>query len=94
MKLKRNPITGKPDLIGGTPDAHATTHQEGGSDPIKLDDLATPDDNTDLNASVSAHGLLLKLDNNTSNFLRGDGTWSAPAAGAVSDAKIFFMGIM
>jgi hypothetical protein len=27
---------------------------------IKLDDLATPDDNTDLNAGTTAHGLLLK----------------------------------
>lgn len=45
-----------------TPLAHATTHQSGGSDPIKLDDLATPDDNTDLDATASLHGLMSKAD--------------------------------
>lgn len=64
-----------------TPTAHATTHQSGGSDPIKLDDFATPDDNTDLDASTSRHGLLLKLGGGTTNFLRADGTWSAPGSG-------------
>lgn len=38
-------------------------------------------DVTNLNASTSAHGLLRKLDGNTSHFLRGDGTWAAPAGG-------------
>ena len=45
---------------------------------IKLDDLGTPDDNTDLDASTSRHGLLLKLGGGSTNFLRADGTWSAP----------------
>ena len=43
---------------------------------IKLDDFATPDDNTDLNASASRHGLLPKLSNNARQFLRGDGAWA------------------
>lgn len=38
--------------------------------PTKLDDLATPDDNTDLNAGTSAHGLLIKA--------------TAPAAGLLN----------
>lgn len=42
---------------------------------IKLDDLGAPDDNTDRNASSSAHGLLPKLDNTGLKFLRDDGTW-------------------
>jgi hypothetical protein len=63
-----------------TPTAHASTHQSGGSDAIKLDDLATPDDNTDLNATTGRHGLLPKLGGGTTNFLRADGTWSAPFA--------------
>lgn len=46
----------------------------------KLDDLAAPDDNTDLNASASAHGLLRKLSNNSRQFLRGDGTWTTYAS--------------
>lgn len=62
-----------------TPTAHASSHQSGGSDAIKLDDLATPDDNTDLNASVSRHGLLPKLSGATNQFLRGDGTWVNPS---------------
>lgn len=43
---------------------------------IKLDDFSTPDDNTDLNASTSAHGLLPKLSDDSLEFLRGDGTWA------------------
>lgn len=43
-------------------------------DPLKLDDLATPDDNTDLNVSTARHGLMPKLPNNAQVF-RGDGTW-------------------
>lgn len=66
--------------------AHATTHQSGGSDPIKLDDLAAPDDNTDLNSTVSAHGLLPKLGGGTVNYLRADGTWATPS-GSGSDLR-------
>lgn len=55
--------------------AHATTHQSGGSDQIKLDDLATPDDNTDLNASSTRHGLLKKLSNTATEFLDGQGNF-------------------
>jgi len=58
---------------------HATRHQSGGADAIKLDDLATPDDNTDLDATTGHHGLLPKLGGGTSNFLRADGSWAAPA---------------
>lgn len=48
---------------------------------IKLDDLGTPDDNTDLNATTARHGLLPKLGGGTANFLRADGTWSTPPVG-------------
>ena len=61
--------------------SHNTQHQSGGSDAIKLDDLAAPDDNTDLNASTTKHGLLPKLPGGSTNFLREDGTWAAPAGG-------------
>ncbi len=47
----------------------------------KLDDLAAPDDNTDLNATTSAHGLLPKLDGGTNTFLRGDGAFATPSGG-------------
>lgn len=47
---------------GQTPLAHKTNHESGGADAIKLDDLSAPDDNTDLNASPTKHGLLPKMD--------------------------------
>jgi hypothetical protein len=51
---------------------------------IKLDDLATPDDNTDLNASISRHGLLRKLSNDQYTWLDGQGGWTAPTTAHVS----------
>ena len=42
----------------------------------KLDDFGTPDDNTDLNATTSRHGLLPKFPNNDT-YLKGDGTWTS-----------------
>jgi len=61
---------------------HASTHQSGGGDAIKLDDMAAPDDNTDLDASTSKHGLMKKFPGGTSDFLRADGTFAAPPGGA------------
>ena len=46
---------------------------------IKLDDFATPDDNTDLNASATRHGLLPKLSNVATQYLDGTGAFSVPA---------------
>ena len=57
---------------------HATDHQSGGGDAIKLDDLAAPDDNTDLDVSISAHGLTPKLSNVASEYLSGTGVYSVP----------------
>lgn len=58
------------------PLSHKVIHQSGGSDELSLDALGAPSDITTLNASTSAHGLLRKLDNDTTHFLRGDGSWS------------------
>lgn len=63
---------------------HASRHQSAGADAIKLDDLASPDDNTDLNASAAAHGLLFKLENTGTKYLRDDGTWQTVSAGVPS----------
>jgi len=60
---------------------HGASHHSGGGDAIKLDDLASPDDNVDLNASTIKHGLLMKLGGGIINFLRADGTWATPAGG-------------
>jgi hypothetical protein len=74
-------LTGLSGLLadGQTPLAHKTSHQSGGSDAIKLDDLAAPDDNTDLNASTGAHGLMQKYPGGTTTFLRADGSFAAPS---------------
>jgi len=61
--------------------AHHTTHEAGGTDPIQLDNLAGPDDNVDLNASTTAHGLLPKLSGVATTFLNGTGSWSTPPSG-------------
>lgn len=76
-------------LVHLASNAHASQHASGGSDTIKLDDLATPDDNTDLDATTGRHGLLPKLAGGTSTFLRADGSWAtAGGAGAsFSDAE-------
>lgn len=63
------------------PTTHASSHASAGSDSIKLDDLAAPDDNTDLNVSTSAHGLFPKLPGGTTNFYREDGTWQPLVSG-------------
>lgn len=65
----------------GAPQAHATTHKSGGSDAVKLDELAAPTDITTLNASTTAHGLLPKLSNVGTQYLSGLGTWTTPAGG-------------
>ena len=62
------------------PKVHATRHQSGGADAIKLDDLSAPDDNTDLNASTSKHGLMAKYPN-TKQRLLGDASWATPTFG-------------
>jgi hypothetical protein len=49
----------------------------------KLDDLATPDDNTDLNASTLRHGLLPKLSGIASQVLLATGAWAALSASDV-----------
>lgn len=50
----------------------------------KLDDWGAPDDNTDLNATSSAHGLLPKLSNVVTEFLNGQGGWTTPAGGSTT----------
>ena len=55
-----------------------TVLMQGANDPYwsmpKLDDLAVPDDNTDLNASTTKHGLMQKYPG-PGYLLKGDGTW-------------------
>ncbi len=52
---------------------------------IKLDDFATPDDNTDLNSTTTYHGLLKKLSNVASQALNGVGNWVAFLQNMIED---------
>ena len=45
----------------------------------KLDELAAPSDNTNLNATTAVHGLLKKLNNSSTQFMNGQGNWATPA---------------
>jgi hypothetical protein len=76
------------DLAAKASTAHATSHKTGGSDAIKLDELAATTDVTTLNASASAHGLLPKLSNNAANYLNGQGAWTTPAGGGGSGNSV------
>jgi trimeric autotransporter adhesin len=62
-----------------TPTAHASSHKSGGTDAIKLDELAATTDITALNVSISAHGLTPKAPNDATKFLDGTGVWSVPS---------------
>jgi hypothetical protein len=74
----------------GTVAAHHASHEGAGggagADKIKLDDLDTPDNNTDLDVSTSRHGLCPKAPNDVTKFLRGDATWNV--AGGTGGADI------
>jgi hypothetical protein len=63
--------------------AHASTHKTGGGDSIKLDEFATPENNTNLNVSATAHGLCPIFPNNATTWLRGDGTYTAVTASSL-----------
>jgi len=67
--------------------AHQSNHNSGGSDALKLDDLSAPDDNTDLNFSTIAHGLVPK-GTDAGNFLKDDGSWAAPASSSDISARV------
>ncbi len=79
-------VAGLSGLLGDaqTPLGHHASHESGGSDAIKLDDLSAPDDNTDLDASTTKHGLMKKFPGGTTNFLREDGSFAAPSGGGVT----------
>lgn len=76
----------------------ASLFQSGGAQAIKLDDLAAPDDNTDLNVSTTKHGLAPKLPNDATKYLDGTGAYSVPAGGGggtdLGYARSFLMGGM
>lgn len=74
------------------PSGHHTSHEAGGTDIIKLDDLAATDDNTDLDSSTSAHGLLPKLSGDSGEYLDGTGAFSTPGGG-MTMAEVLILGL-
>lgn len=75
--------TGADVTADNTPQTHEASHKSSGSDEILIDELGTPTDVTTLNSSITAHGLLKKLDNSATNFMNGQGNWVEPVGGAV-----------
>lgn len=61
-------------------DGALTPTGSNGSLAVKLDALLAPDDNTTLNATTLAHGLLPKLSGSSSQFLNGAGNFAAASA--------------
>ena len=55
---------------------------------IKLDDLGTPDNNTDLNATTGYHGLLPILSGSSGEYLNGDGSFVIPQSSDVEISEI------
>ena len=75
---------------GGTVNIPSGQEYQINGSEVKLDEWATPTTGTTLNSSTGRHGLLLALDGNTSNYLRGDGTWvTPPGAGDVFSSGAF-----
>ena len=70
------------------PAEHSWLHEGAASDPIVLDRLGAPTDTTDLNATVSAHGLLPKLSGNPAQVLKGDGTWGTDTVVLALQARV------
>lgn len=88
LDMGTNAITNVGNVDGVDVSGHASRHLSGGADSIKLDDLASPDDNTDLDVSTSAHGLVPKAPNDATKYLDGTGAWSVPAGGGGSDGWV------
>jgi hypothetical protein len=75
------------------PATHATSHKSGGTDPIKLDELASPTDVTTLNVSTSLHGLCPKAPAIATQFLNGaSGGWTVPNVSVYGPYRILHDG--
>lgn len=57
------------------PKTHAASHKTGQADAILLDELGTPNDNTNLNVSTARHGLVPR-GTNIGNFLKDTAAWA------------------
>ena len=69
------------------PTAHATAHKLGGSDLIKINELAAPTANiAGTNSTTSANGTLPVLSGVNTQYLDGSGAWSVPPVTGVGSA--------
>jgi len=81
--------TKKWKLGDGSTAWNSLAYYNGNVTATKLDDLTAPDDNTDLNASTSKHGLMMKYPNTASGkYLKEDGTWAVPPGGSAVTAFV------
>jgi len=66
------------------PNTHAATHKTGGTDAVKITELAVADNVTTMNSTTTRPGLLPRLSNVATEYMDGTGNWSAPAGGGGS----------
>jgi hypothetical protein len=76
--------------VSDTANPHSVTAAQAGALPTgtKLDDLAAPDDNTDLDASTDKHGLLPKLSGSATEYLDGQGNFTTPSGGGTGGLSV------
>lgn len=79
--IKRNSSNVTARQAVGTGLLHADGTDVSGWSAVVPADLDVSVDNTTADATTGHHGLLPKLGGGTTNFLRADGTWNAPAGG-------------
>lgn len=82
-------LAGKQDSLGFTPVPNTrTVNGQALSSNVSVTDanLSTSDVTTN-DLSITKHGFAPKAPNDTSKFLRGDGSWAAPGGGAGSTLK-------
>ena len=61
------------------PTAHAVSHKDGGSDQIKINELAaSTTNNIATNSTTTVNGTLPMLSGNANDFLNGEGEWINP----------------
>lgn len=81
---------GAGNLQGSTIAADTTKFLNGGTNPafssVNDSDLALTDITTN-NVSATKHGFAPKFPNNTTTFLRGDGTYAAPSVAGITYAR-------
>ncbi len=72
------------------PTTHATTHKSGGTDVIKINELAaSTTNNTATNSTTLVNGTLPILSGSATQYLNGTGAWSTPSTSGGGEANTY-----